>query len=110
MGVRFVGRIIAPRIEPSTPLTWEYTAGETIPKGAVVCKGESDGRIYLANCLSRERMPGFGYAFAAAEVGRTVQILQGGGITNVQRAEDFQPDDVLYVSTVDGKITRTPPE
>lgn len=109
MGVKFVGRVTAPRIEPNTPLPYTYTAGESIAAKAPVCKGESDGRIYEAGASAWNRMPAFGIARAAKGAGEIIEVLQFGVATSVQRTEDFSFDDKIYVSESQGKLTNTPP-
>ncbi len=110
MGVEFLGRVRATVIEPGTQLPYRYTAGESIPAKAVVCKGEADGRIYRAQSDDWARMPAFGVSVAAKEVGQTIEVLQFGIATGVQRTEDFGYDDKIFVSTEAGKMTRNPPE
>lgn len=109
MGITFVGRIIAPRIEPGTQLPYVYEAGEAISAKQVVCKGESDGKIYKACASGWTTMPAFGIAIQSKSDGESIQVIQFGIVTNIARTEDFNPDDKVYISTTDGKATKTPP-
>lgn len=109
MGITFTGRIIAPRIEPGTPLPYVYTAGEAISAQEVVCKSESDGRILKASASDWNTMPAFGVAIQSKVADQSIQVIQFGTVTNIARTEDFNPDDKIYVSTTAGKATKTPP-
>lgn len=109
MAITFIGRIIAPRIEPGTALPYVYTAGEAISAKEVVCKGGSDGRIYQASALSWDDMPVFGVAIQSKNAGEAIQVVQFGQVTNIARTEDFNFDDKIYVSTTPGKVTKNPP-
>ena len=110
MSITFTGRIIAPRIEPGTLLPYVYTAGESIRAKAVVCKGESDGKIYEAKATTWTRMPAFGISREAKAADETIEVLQFGIVTSVLRDADFSYDDKVYVSETQGKLTKTPPE
>ncbi len=109
MSVEFLGRVRATVIEPGTQLPYPYTAGESIPAKSVVCKGESDGRIYLAQCTTWTRMPAFGVALESKAAGQTIKVIQFGTVSGLARTEDFSFDDYIYVSTTAGKATRNVP-
>ena len=109
MGITFTGRIIAPRIEPGTQLPYTYTAGESISAKEVVCKGESDGKIYQAAASGWTRMPAFGVAIQTKSDGESIQVIQFGTVSNIARTEDFNFDDKIYIGTTAGKATKTPP-
>jgi hypothetical protein len=109
MSITFTGRIIAPKIEPGTQLPYIYKAGEAISAKEVVCKGESDGKVYRAQANTWDRMPAFGVAIQSKSADQDIQVIQFGVITNIARTEDFNYDDKIYVSTTAGKATKTPP-
>lgn len=109
MAITFTGRIIAPAIEPGTPLPYVYEAGEAISSKEVVCKGESDGKIYKASASGWTTMPAFGVAIQSKAADQNIQVIQFGTVSNIARTEDFNPDDKLYISTTAGKATKNPP-
>lgn len=109
MSITFTGRIIAPRIEPGTPLPYVYTSGESISSKEVVCKSESDGKILKASASGWDRMPAFGVAIQSKAVDQNIQVIQFGTVSNIARTEDFNFDDRIYISTTQGKATKNPP-
>ncbi len=109
MGVEFLGRVRATVIEPGTELPYPYTAGEDIAAKEIVCKGESDGRIYKARADSWARMPAFGATLESKAAGQTIKVIQFGTISGLARTEDFSYDDYIYVSTTAGKATKNVP-
>lgn len=109
MGITFTGRIIAPRIEPGTQLPYVYESGESITSKEIVCKGELDGRIYKASSSGWDRMPAFGVAVQSKSEDQSIQVIQFGTVSNIARTEDFSWDDKIYISTTQGKATKTPP-
>lgn len=110
MTVRLVPRIRATVIEPDTPLPWEYVCEESIAAGAPVAKSETTARIVEAQASDIARMPCFGIATEAGNVGDSIGIISIGIARNVQRDEDFSYDDAIFVSVNKGKLTRVPTE
>lgn len=110
MSIVLIPRVRASVISPGTNLPYNYTAGESIPAKSVVCKGESDGKIYLTEATTWTRMPAFGVAMQTKDADKTIQVLQFGIITSLRRDADFSPDDKIFVSTTQGIATKTPPE
>lgn len=110
MTVRLVPKVKATVISPGTELSFLYKAGETLPAKSPICKGETDGRIYLTQADDLTRMPCFGFTIESGEVGESVKVISIGTLTNVPRDADFSPDDAIYISVNRGKLTRTPTE
>jgi hypothetical protein len=109
MTVRLNPKVKATVISPGTQLPYLYTAGENITAKEVVSKGETDGRIYKASAESWDKMPAFGVAIQSKSADQDIQVIQFGTVTNIARTEDFSYDDKIYVSTIAGKATKTPP-
>ncbi|MFH1485660.1 MAG: hypothetical protein ABIH46_06290 [Chloroflexota bacterium] len=109
MTVRLIPRVTATVINPDTPLPYQYTAGEAISAKAPVAKSETDSRIYEADATTWDRMPAFGIAREAKNPGEVIEVLQFGIATGVERTEDFDYDDRIFVSETQGKLTKTPP-
>jgi len=87
------------------------TAGEAIPAKAVVCLGESDGKVYKAKADSSTTMPAVGITKESVSAGNTAKVYQSGIVTSVLREADFSPDDMVFVSPLTaGKVTKTPPQ
>ena len=109
MTVRFSGVVRAGAINPDVLPRYQYTAGEDIGAYMAVAKGESDGKIYLAQASDSTRMPAVGVTLTAVTAGNKVNIVDRGPISSIQRTEDFGQDDAVYVSATAGKVTKTVP-
>jgi len=108
MTIKLTGAVTA--IAPGTQIPYNYVAGESITDKQVICKGEADGRVYLASALSWNTMPAFGVSRETKAAGETIEILQFGKVHDISRDADFNYDDKIFVSTTAGKATSTPPE
>lgn len=108
MTITLTGAVTA--IAPGTEIPYNYVAGESITDKQVICKGEADGRVYLASALSWNTMPAFGVARETKGIGETIEVVQFGKVSDISRDADFNYDDKIFVSTTAGKATKTPPE
>jgi len=99
--------VFLPTLEPNTPLTYVFTAGEDIAAKSPVCKSGADHSILLASNTDWNRMPAFGVAVQSRVKGQAIEVVQFGEVENIQRDTDFDYDDLVFVG-VDGKATRAP--
>lgn len=108
MSIRLTGatRVIA----PGTEIPYNYVAEESISRGNVVAKSETTRRILKAQATTSTRMPAIGIARESKVAGQTIEVLQFGIAENVSRSADFGYDDKIFVSTIAGQATATPPE
>lgn len=97
--------VFLPTLEPNTPLTYVFTAGEYIAAKSLVCKSEMDHSILLASNTDWTRMPAFGVATQSRAKGQAIEVVQFGEVENIQRDADFDFDDLVFVG-VDGKATK----
>lgn len=102
MTVTFLPRTIA----PDTEISYHYTAGEAIAAKLLVCKGEDNDRILVASNDDWTRMPAFGVSVQSKAEGQSIEVVQFGEVSDIQRDADFSYDDQVYVGT-DGKATKT---
>jgi len=110
MTVRLVPKTVAKIISPGTNLPFDYVCEEAIAQGAPVAKSETTARIVEAQASDIAHMPCFGIATEAGGVGDTIKVISIGVARNVQRDEDFQFDDAVFVSVNKGKLSKTATE
>lgn len=89
----------------------EYTAGEALLAKAVVCVGESDGKLYNAKADSSTTMPAIGINKDSVATNETAYVFQTGKVTGIKRDGDFSYDDLVFVSPLNaGQLTKTVPQ
>ena len=90
--------------------TFQLEAAEDIIAKEAVCQSLTEaGKCYKADANDSDKMPVIGIAMESATIGNTLDIYHGGKVTDVVKDGDFSVGSIIYMSTIPGQVTKTPP-
>jgi len=96
-------------VTPTTP-TYNFVCAEAISAGEVLCQSKVDsGQVLKAQASDEDRMPAFGVATEGGGIGDTVAVQTMGSYNDIERTEDLDMQEAVYVSDTAGKATKNPP-
>lgn len=96
-----------PPLPPDTVI-FKGVLGESVLRGSVVYRF-TDGKFYNADCSNPDKLPAIGVTKEGGSNGDEVEIVLIGVVEDVNKEDNLQEGDIVYVST-QGRITPYPPE
>jgi len=96
-----------PDVLPSPYTKIDIISGENITKGDLV--SIVNNRAYKASATSLTYLPCVGIANQSVLANQSLEVILNGKFEGVSKVSDLTPDSFVFVSTINGKATTTPP-
>lgn len=88
-----------------------FVCVEALSAGDVLCHSKtSTNEVLKAQADDEDRMPAFSIAAEEGSIGDEIDVTTTGYSPTINRTEDFDLQEPIYVSTTAGKATKTPPD
>ncbi len=96
-------------VTPTTP-TYNFICAEVISAGEVLCQSKVfSGEVLKAQASDVNRMPAFGVATEGGVIGDTIAVQTMGSYDDIEKTENLDIQEAIYVSDTAGKATKNPP-